>query len=492
MADDQKAEEEGAGSVRDTSADQLTTLTELAARRTAMPNYSGNTDQFSDVDSEDFEDDSYLRIHVSLSSGETVWVTIRREATVSEMRRVIATHIRCSPSQVLMRVADEVVHDNAARVAELPTGALQVVLAHPPRLATGTGSKGVRVYDMAVGQEENCYGDDGHINCVAWDPEGTRLAMANQAGTARIFDTARDTDETIYELHLPIFSLVWSHDGGRIAVGGDDFTARIYDLHERREIHKFQHPLTVHSVAFSPDATRIATGCGDDHARVWSVSSRAEDLCISHGMPVLSVGWNPQNTKLATGCATGNCRVFDIANGEHEEFRFVHGGAVNSVVWDPTGTLLATGSNDGFLRVFDLRTGEIEHKFQHYGHVHCVAWNGDGKKVATGSSDGIARTFDLTEDEEEIRLDHGRFVYSVAFAPNGKFLEHHDYGIPGFDTKVDETLYRDETDLGRGQLGRLPLNTFSPPELVCNGGVFVMPGAPSPSFSHQIELEPAR
>jgi WD40 repeat protein/tRNA A-37 threonylcarbamoyl transferase component Bud32 len=291
-------------------------------------------------------------------------------------------------------------------------------------------------------------GHTGLVHCVAFSPDGLRLATASavRAWGAQICDAR--TGAMLLECKGPgshVLSMAFSPDALRLATGdggalaeggaGRDNTARVWDARTGERLLECKgHTGAVRSVAFSPDGLRLATGSFDQTARVWDARSGDKLLECSHTNAVCSVAFSPDGLRLATGSWDHTARVWDARKGEMLLECKGHTGAVTSVAFSPDGLRLATGSLDHTARVWDAGTGHMLLECKgHTGGVTSVAFSADGLRVATGSDDHTARVWDAQAGANGIPLlwvaqagakvleckEHGSAVESVAFSPDG-------------------------------------------------------------------------
>ena len=310
------------------------------------------------------------------------------------------------------------------------------------RVATGSGGPfggrggSARVFDAATGAEISRLDHDGNVNAVAFSPDGTRVATGSggpfggRGGSARVFDAATGAEISRLDHDGGVNAVAFSPDGTRVATGSDDGSARVFDAATGAEISRLDHDRGVNAVAFSPDGTRVATGSDDGSARVFDAATGAEISRLDHDRRVNAVAFSPDGTRVATGSDDGSARVFDAATGA-EISRLDHDGRVNAVAFSPDGTRVATGSGGpldgggGSAQMFEAATGAQIFRLDHDGNVNAVAFSPDGTQVATGrsasleSSGGSARVFDAATGAEISRLDHDGNVNAVAFSPDG-------------------------------------------------------------------------
>src|SRR6185312_2910061 len=108
------------------------------------------------------------------------------------------------------------------------------------------------------------------VGCVAFSPDGRRLAVGAEPGnhttgvigihdpeTGRVLQTLRGHTSVVC-------AVAFSPDGHRLASASLDKTIKLWDVLTGREVFTLRgHPAGVLSVAFSPDGRRLATGSLD-------------------------------------------------------------------------------------------------------------------------------------------------------------------------------------------------------------------------------------
>ena len=286
----------------------------------------------------------------------------------------------------------------------------------------------------------------GPVSCVAFSPDGTRVATA--CGTAVcVWDVTSDPADRAQPSRVllghsgAVTCAAFSPCGSLIASGSDDSSVRIWNAAtgECSNVLQEDDSGAVNCVAFSPDGALLASGCNDSSICIWRVvaADRGCFLLNGHGSRVSCVAFSPNGSQLAS-CSDldvdahviiwdmrtrqilscwdhdGASRVAFSPCGlvvtsshtsltiwdEAESVELKHSRQpgqvklkplVKSFAFSPDGSAIVSGCNDSTVRVWDVASrkfiGKLGGRKKHSDSVHCVAFSRDGTMLASASSD---------------------------------------------------------------------------------------------------------
>jgi WD40 repeat protein/tRNA A-37 threonylcarbamoyl transferase component Bud32 len=237
--------------------------------------------------------------------------------------------------------------------------------------------------------------DSGPVLCVAWSPDGTRLA-AGLEGKVEVWDLESGVETLRMERSSGVADLAFSPHGRQLAAG---LSARL----------QMEGNSGVAGLAFSPDGRGIAAGLG---GRVWvrddSSGFERPDVKIRYGIFDSRLARSPiesPHKPMAPGDTPGNDAGFD------PDFSPTHSLSPQRRVLSPDGKRLLIGR-----RLWDAELGHLVRVLGSSG-----TFSPDGRRIACPGSDGTVDLY-ATESGEAVLTLRGHLgeITGVWFSPDSK------------------------------------------------------------------------
>ena len=307
--------------------------------------------------------------------------------------------------------------------------------------------------DPLAAPEYSLTGPEQPITCIAYSPDGHRLAAASCAkpGNDALKPEVRiwtlpspTTDRVLTDFHGPIRQIAFSPDGKRLATaasvldnfGGQAGEVREWDALQNVEVssHRLEGAYAACDLAYSPDGKRLVAVDERGKWLAYQPGSPGEMGLNQPGAP----NWvkrplrlavlNPEGTRVALANLNidlPSVQIYDTQRPSPPSQGAPPAGEILALAFSPEANLLASASRDGTTQVWDVRQNRLVSTLR--GNTLAatgVSFTRDGRRLATSSDDGIVCLWDPLSGQEILRLTPfdkdalgGNAVTAVQFSP---------------------------------------------------------------------------
>jgi WD40 repeat protein len=229
--------------------------------------------------------------------------------------------------------------------------------------------------------------------------------------------------QRILQAQSPLTSVAFNRDGSRIAVANSDGIASLWNTDTDKQVGAFGLPglSALESVAFSPDGSKLVTAYSDGTARIWNVKSQQQigAPLTQHG-DLKSAAFSPDGKKIVTAGSSGVARVWDVRSHHLlHELRTGDGAPFSDAAFSPDGKLIAASSNARELEVWSASTYRpLAHQNDTRTPLYSVAFSPDGRKLVTATGSGEVFIWSATRLGQPLGTLSGKDVNTINVMTN--------------------------------------------------------------------------
>jgi WD40 repeat protein len=267
--------------------------------------------------------------------------------------------------------------------------------------------------------------EDHAIVCVAWSPDGNRVAMGTRLGSLIVWDSLNGNLLHHLSSGERIDSCDWSANGDNlVSTSGPDLW--MWDPLAGIPVQRV-HGIggLIKGVVFSPDSTMLASWAyGEKSGRIWDTTTGAHLFALPHRDELNQLTWSPDSSAIASSTRDQLVTVWNSADGQ-SVVALGHDGIVFDIAWSPDGLLLAVGHSTG-VTIWDARTWTQDPMSTLEGEsASYVEWSPDGRWIAfeTGILVGEIEVWEVMNEVQVYSLaTTGAVVRDISWSPDGHWL----------------------------------------------------------------------
>jgi RNA polymerase sigma factor (sigma-70 family) len=233
-------------------------------------------------------------------------------------------------------------------------------------LAAGSvGNDKVALWEAATGREvDHPFTGNNSVRRLAFSPKGDVLAAGGYSDLIHVWEFAnRRKRHTLPFPGTPnkmgINCLAFTPDGTKLAaagIGEADRAIHLWDVGTGQKVQTFQgHQGWVNTLAFFPDGKHLASGSEDRTICVWNVATgRAIRRWQGHAQGVSYLALFRDGKTLASVGGEPVIRLWDAATGKESRQLAGHSTPVVALALSRDGSTLASGGKDGSILLWKL------------------------------------------------------------------------------------------------------------------------------------------
>lgn len=261
------------------------------------------------------------------------------------------------------------------------------------------------------------------VTCVAWSPDGKRLACASAGGDLALWDWPSQRKLALLKGHARRIScLSWNADNRRLASAGDDSEVWLWDTLVGNDLDRRLAPGGF--VAWSPNGKRLLSSYGVRALALIDDFDEPPTRVLLHASQPLSAAWSPDGASLAAAESSGKVTLWDANSGTAIPPMLMSGDPQLPPCWCRKGSGIVVPAATKSVDLLDVKTGAIVRSLKNT-QVAGMTLSSDQERAALATREGKLRVWNLANGqvESEFQVETASPLGSC-WHPGGKTLAY--------------------------------------------------------------------
>jgi WD40 repeat protein len=263
---------------------------------------------------------------------------------------------------------------------------------------------------------------EGPADRIAFSPDGTTLAVTDDAGQTRVWSVEAGLLETV--LRRPLNRVVLNPEGDQMVAIDRDGDAVLWHSKDGDSLRAFGR---VDRVQFSSDGTVVLTQMAESVVTCWRAATGRRISALAELSLTEASTYTSSDGALVVSAQGGSAILWNSRTGESKRLPAAN---VDAVRLNEDAQLLATVSTDGSVWIWDATTSELLTKLSRESGVAGVTFQSyiaefvaDTDEIVTAGTDGTLRLWNSRTGEKIDQLPGVvGVVTSMVASPNGRSI----------------------------------------------------------------------
>jgi WD40 repeat protein len=241
----------------------------------------------------------------------------------------------------------------------------------------------------------------GSCTCLAFSPDGNRLAVGHLRGAICVYDlVSKQLHHRIDGHRVRTRRMAWLPDD-RLLIGAEDGTLRVIDIVDGSEAALAAHSAAIRGIAVSRDGAGAVSIAEDGSVRTWALPDLSAQRVLreADGRRGLSVALSDDATCCSAGFGDGTLVVWTGLGTPGEKVQEIpgaHHGSIYGVALSSDGLRMVSGAQDTFVHTWSVATGECTGRLVgHAFHVTGLKVDPAGRQAVSAGLDNKLIHWDL-------------------------------------------------------------------------------------------------